>query len=141
MQWLRKINAIDMHFLPGEEIMAEKKNHMAKVTEDTVLWTEKTFGFSESEIGGIIGVEGSTVHRWKKGRTVPRSENYDEMEDLRELKYMIEKVFGEDTDRIREWLHTQVDYLNGRTPVSYLRKGDLEPLIKMLSTIASGAHR
>jgi hypothetical protein len=61
------------------------------------------------------------------------------MEKLTQLKWFLENAFR--TPELgKRWLHQPVPVLKGRMPISVLTEGDIDSVLGVLATHASGAH-
>jgi hypothetical protein len=57
---------------------------------------------------------------------------------MRELRFLLETVFPDPEARV-EWLHSSVPAIRGRTPISAIRRGQVDDVIGVLAGIESGA--
>jgi hypothetical protein len=81
--------------------------------------------------------EVATVRMHEKD-AVPRQSNFLEVLQLQKLKYLMESVFS-DAELRNEWLYYPSEDFDGDPPIQKLYDGDIEPLIKQLTTFQSGA--
>src|SRR5688572_12463704 len=105
-----------------------------QVTEKTIAWIHDALGFSYSEIANALGTDERTIRRWAHQETVPRSIYQDKLEQIREIRYLLESCFRTATSGL-EWLHEPVPMLRGRTPISYLRTGNFNNVLGVLATM------
>lgn len=102
-------------------------------------WAQRELELTESEIGTALGVDRKTIYRWRSGESTPAPEQRKRVEKLTQLKWFLDNSFR--SSRIgKEWLHQPVPGLKGRTPISVLAEGDIDSVIGLLATHASGAH-
>jgi uncharacterized protein (DUF2384 family) len=102
-------------------------------------WVERELEMTDPEIGQTLGVDRKTIYRWRKRESVPAPEQRKRMEKLTQLKWFLENSFR--TVALgKRWLHQPVPALRGRTPLSVLIDGDIDAVLGVLGTHASGAH-
>ena len=102
-------------------------------------WVERELEMTDPEIGQTLGVDRKTIYRWRKRESAPAPEQRKRMEKLTQLKWFLENSFRTVTQGKR-WLHQPVPALRGRTPISVLIDGDIDAVLSVLGTHASGAH-
>ena len=61
------------------------------------------------------------------------------MDRFRQLKWFVENAFRT-PDVGKRWLRQSVPALQGRMPISVLTEGDVDSVLGILATHASGAH-
>lgn len=102
-------------------------------------WVATALELTDPEIGHTLGVDRKTISRWRKRESAPAPEQRKRMEKLTQLKWFLENAFR--TPEIgKRWLHQSVPALKGRTPISVLTDGDIDTVLAVLATHASGAH-
>ncbi len=102
-------------------------------------WVERELEMTDPEIGQTLGVDRKTIYRWRKRESAPAPEQRKRMEKLTQLKWFLENSFRT-TAQGKRWLHQAVPALRGRTPMSVLIEGDIDGVLGVLGTHASGAH-
>ncbi|MEO5818833.1 MAG: antitoxin Xre/MbcA/ParS toxin-binding domain-containing protein [Gemmatimonadaceae bacterium] len=102
-------------------------------------WVERELELTDPEIGQALGVDRKTIYRWRKLESAPAPEQRKQMEKLTQLKWFLENAFR--TAALgKRWLHQPVPAFQGRTPLSLLIGGDIDAVLGVLATHASGAH-
>lgn len=104
----------------------------------TLDWAREDLGLGWSELGEAIGADRRTLLRWRQGENVPSPEHRERIEDLRELRFLLETLFP-DPDARSEWLYSSVGLLRGRTPMSLIRRGRIADVLGVLAGLESGA--
>lgn len=99
----------------------------------------RNLDLSYTEIGDVVGVDRRTIYRWRSRESLPSPEHRKRLESVRELLFLLEKVFG-DLDQALEWLYRPVPMLRGRTPISRLREGRIDEVLGVLAGLESGAY-
>jgi uncharacterized protein (DUF2384 family) len=102
-------------------------------------WVERELELTDPEIGQALGVDRKTIYRWRKRESAPAPEQRKRMEKLTQLKWFLENAFRT-PDLGKQWLHQAVPALKGRMPISVLTEGDIDSVLSLLATHASGAH-
>ena len=105
----------------------------------TLGWVERELEMTDPEIGQTLGVDRKTIYRWRKRESAPAPEQRRRMEKLSQLKWFLENSFRTPAHGKR-WLHQSVPALKGRTPISVLLEGDIDAVLGVLGTHASGAY-
>lgn len=90
-----------------------------------------------SQVATVLGADESTLHRWRAGETEPRSVFLTRMEALHE--FQSELLDALTSDNARKWLRQSLPALDGRTPLSLLGEGKIEPLTRLLIQVNLGA--
>jgi uncharacterized protein (DUF2384 family) len=101
--------------------------------ETTIEWAQEKLELTDEEVGQAVGVSRKTVQRWKE-----RERKH--LEQLNQLRYLLQTSFR-NMDAAQRWMHSPLPALQGRTPHFALVEGDVEALVKILGTLAAGAHR
>jgi hypothetical protein len=109
-----------------------------QVTEQTIAWAHDHVGLSYAEVAQALDTDERTIRRWVHHESVPRVMSQDRLEQLREIRYLLDSCFRTPELGIA-WLHHSVPALRGRTPVSRLRAGDFDAVLGVLATMESGA--
>lgn len=105
----------------------------------TVEWAHDELGLTWDEIGAALGTSGRTVQRWRDQDSVPSREHAGRIEKLDEVRFWLETVFEEDTERMHRWLHRRLLDLRGRTPLEAIRQGESDRIAEFLATKHAGA--
>lgn len=108
--------------------------------EKTIEWAEEELELTREEIGQVVGANRKTIQRWVEGDSVPSPEHRRYLERLNQLRYLLETSFRS-MEAGQRWLQTPAAGLRGRTPFFVLTEGDIDSVIKLLGTLAAGAHR
>jgi uncharacterized protein (DUF2384 family) len=106
---------------------------------ETVTWAHDDLRLAYGEIGLAVEADERTVRRWQSREVAPRGRHRARLEDLRELRHLLRAVFATPADA-DEWLHSSVPAFRGRTPISLIRRGQVEKVIDALATMESGAY-
>lgn len=108
-------------------------------TSEAISWAHSELALGIREIGMVVEADERTVRRWKGREVVPRGHHREKIEQIRELRHLLEEVF-ENKAEAREWLLSSVRAFRGRTPISLLRQGKIDSVITVLATVESGAY-
>lgn len=111
----------------------------AEFAQRALGWVEQELELTDSEIGQALDVDRKTIYRWRTRESAPAPEQRRRMEKLTQLKWFLENAFRT-PDLGKRWLHQAVPALKGRTPISVLTAGDIDSVLGLLATHASGAH-
>lgn len=103
-----------------------------------IKWANEEIGLSFEQIADILDVGRSTIYRWMEEDAVPRQSNFLNVARLQKLKFLIESVFS-DQELRDQWLYYPHEDFDGDTPIQKLYDGEVDPLIRQLSTFESGA--
>ena len=109
-----------------------------RAANHTIDWAHDVLSMSYGSIGEAIGAHRRTVARWRAGTVAPSRRHREAMEKLRVLRFLLESLF-EDNDDAREWLHSYVPMLRGRSPISLIEAGEAERVVGVLAGLESGA--
>lgn len=95
---------------------------------------------SWADIGAIIGVDESTVHRWRSRTSTPRPIARTRVAQLHETLDLLRRVFA-GPDLAREWLtEKKPKGLGGTdTPLDVMRAGRIDRVLMLLHSLARGA--
>ncbi|MDP2481160.1 MAG: DUF2384 domain-containing protein, partial [Candidatus Palauibacterales bacterium] len=80
-----------------------------------------------------------TVSRWRSREFAPSRRHREGIEKLRVLRHLLDLVF-EDEETATAWLYGSVPMLDGRSPITLLRRGEVDPVIETLAGLESGAY-
>jgi DNA-binding XRE family transcriptional regulator len=107
---------------------------------EMIGWARQELELTQPELGQIVGADRKTIQRWSKRGSAPLAEHRRQLERLSQLRYLLGTVFRT-PEVCRRWLHSPLPALKGRTPISVLIDGDLDGVLRILGTLASGAFR
>jgi len=113
-------------------------NHEARAVNDTLDWAHETLGLDWTEVAAAVDADRRTIYRWRRGLSAPRREQRERIDDMRELRFLLETV-PPDPDARLEWLHCSVPALRGGKPVSVIRRGRVVDVMGVLAGVYSGA--
>jgi uncharacterized protein (DUF2384 family) len=113
-------------------------SHEINAIDQMIAWAHDDLGLTYDELGTILGVTDRTLRRWRTHDQMPHRKQRDRVEDLRELKHLLDSEFPNAEHR-QEWLHSSNPRLRGRTPISLLRSGSISRVVDELATMESGA--
>ena len=108
------------------------------VASETVTWAHDDLDLGYREIGLALEADERTVRRWAGREIAPRGHHREKLAELRELRELLAAVFEEEPAG-HAWLHSSVRAFSGRTPISLIRRGEVEKVVEVLATIESGA--
>ncbi len=91
------------------------------------------------DLAAVIGVDQSTLYRWRHGESVPRPLAVSRLAQLDELVQMLQRLFA-GPDLARTWLKTATpEMLGGDTPLDTMRAGRIDRVLTLLHFLARGA--
>lgn len=91
------------------------------------------------ELAAIIGVDPSTLHRWRKHESLPRPMALSRVAQLDELMRLLPRLFG-GPDLAREWLRSsRPEMLGGKVPLDVMLDGRIDRVLMVLHFLARGA--
>ena len=92
------------------------------------------------DIAAIVGVDRSTVHRWRTKESVPRPMAWSKMAQLDDLLLILPRVFA-GPDVARAWLaDSHPETLGGHaTPLDVMKSGRIDRVLGLLQFLARGA--
>ena len=106
----------------------------------TVGWAKERLELTTGEIGSALGANARTIKRWQECLSVPSSTHRRQLERLNQLKYLLETSFRS-PEAAQQWTHRPLPSLKGTTPLFAITEGELDEVISVLATLATGAHR
>jgi uncharacterized protein (DUF2384 family) len=106
--------------------------------DKTVQWAQSDLELTIEETARALGVNRKTIVRWVKRESAPSSEHRQQLEQLNQIRYLIENSFRSHEARQR-WLHAPAPGLKGKTPYAALTEGNLDEIFRLLGTLAAGA--
>lgn len=100
----------------------------------------KLLGLEYTDIAATIGVDQSTLYRWRQGEATPRPMAVSRLVQLGEMLQLLRRVFA-GSDRAREWLReARPEMLGGtKTPLDVMREGRVDRVLTLLHFLARGA--
>ena len=92
------------------------------------------------DIAAIVGVNRSTLHRWRTQESVPRPMAWSRLAQLDDLLQLLPRVFA-GPDLARAWLtDSRPESLGGRvTPLDVMKEGRIDRVLGLLQFLARGA--
>ena len=92
------------------------------------------------ELAAIVGVNRTTLHRWRSGESTPRPIAWTRLTQLDELLEMLTRVFA-GPDLARDWLKSaRPSSLGGDvTPLEVMKNGRIDRVLGLLQFLARGA--
>ncbi len=109
-----------------------------KIVSEAVSWALDTLKLTQTEIGVALKADERTVRRWAAKEVSPKGHHREKLEKLDDLRHLLSEVFQTQAEA-NQWLYSRVPALYGRTPISQIRRGQIEEVIAALATIESGA--
>jgi ribosome-binding protein aMBF1 (putative translation factor) len=106
---------------------------------EAVGWARAELNLAYTEIGHAVEADERTVRRWAGREISPRGRHREKLEELRELRHLLNEVF-DSPEQADEWLHSSVRAFRGRTPLALIRAGKVQEVNGVLATIESGAY-
>lgn len=91
------------------------------------------------DLAAIIGVDQSTLYRWRQRASSPRPVYQSRLQQLAELVDLLPRLFA-GPDLAREWLHSaRPESLGGKqTPLEMMRSGRIDRVLLLLYSLARG---
>ncbi len=105
----------------------------------TVEWARDQFDLTYDEIGEALGVSDRTLLRWRTLDHMPRRRALARIEQLQELKHLLETVFPS-ADMARRWMTEPNPELRGKSPLAYVRAGRTAKVVEMLASFEAGVY-
>lgn len=92
-----------------------------------------------ADLAAILGVDQSTLWRWRRRESQPRPLAQSRLAQLAELREMLRRLFA-GPDLARDWLHTaRPEMLGGaETPLDVMRAGRIDRVLTVLHLLARG---
>lgn len=92
------------------------------------------------EMAEIIGVDPSTLHRWRKGESRPRPMAWTRITQIDELLQILPRVFA-GPDLARQWIRTATPKSLGgsMTPIEVMKTGRIDRVLALLQFLGRGA--
>jgi len=132
-------------FASPDRIFMQEVNPMpttvAASTEiETLEEARERLGLGWAEISAIVGVNESTIHRWRSGASAPRPMARSRITQVQELLDLLRRLFA-GPDLARQWLaNKRPKSLGGNaTPLSVMLNGRIDRVLTLLHFLARGA--
>jgi transcriptional regulator with XRE-family HTH domain len=117
---------------PGNTFLANRMSAMEAIER-----ARTALGLTYLEIARGIGVNESTLHRWRRGGRMVSPTFQARVVALADLVAVLERSFP-DQSGAREWLVQPLALLTGRTPREVLVEGRPDLLTGILHALSSG---
>jgi len=104
-----------------------------------ILRTGEQLKLGLQDLADMIGVDQSTLYRWRQGASSPRGMARSRLAQVVELLELLRRLFA-GPDVARTWLHEATPKsLGGRdTPLDVLREGRIDRVLAVLNSLAAG---
>lgn len=91
------------------------------------------------DLAKMIGVDQSTLFRWRKRESTPRPIYQSRLQQVSELVELLPRIFA-GPDLARDWLHNaRPESLGGReTPLQVMKRGRIDRVLMILYALARG---
>ena len=101
--------------------------------------TGRQLGLGLQDIARIIGVDQSTLYRWRRGMSVPRAVLQTRIIQFAEMFELLRRLFA-GPDLARRWIHeAKPESLGGDvTPLDVMRNGRIDRVLLLLHTLSVG---
>jgi transcriptional regulator with XRE-family HTH domain len=95
-------------------------------------------GLQGPEIAELLEISPQTVWRWANAKVMPQR---DQLERVLDLSWIAERL-GElySPDEAKVWLYSRHQLLGGRRPVDLIEQADVDPILKIIDQLDSGAY-
>jgi hypothetical protein len=117
--------------------MATATDH--EIDLGTLERTGRKVGLELQDIARIIGVDQSTLYRWRTGASVPRPIVRTRLVQFGELFALLRRLFA-GPDVARRWLHEArpVSLGGAHTPLDVMRQGRIDRVLLLLHALGAG---
>ena len=107
---------------------------------DSLGIARETLRLEWDEIAAIVGVNRSTLHRWRTHESMPRPMAWSRLAQLEDLLQLLPRVFA-GPDLARTWLtNSRPNALGGRmSPLDVMKSGRIDRVLGLLQYLARGA--
>lgn len=91
------------------------------------------------DLASIVGVDQSTLYRWRHDATTPRKSMRVPLRQFAEMHLLLRRLF-DGPDLAREWIHHALpESFGGKTtPIAMLRSGRIDRVLSLLERLAAG---
>jgi DNA-binding XRE family transcriptional regulator len=94
-----------------------------------------------TDLAATIGVDQSTLYRWRNGEATPRPIAASRLVQIGELMQMLRRLFA-GPDLTRAWLKTaKPEMLEKQTPLAVMRAGRIDRVLTLLHITAKSSSR
>lgn len=83
------------------------------------------------EIAQVIGADESSVHRWRRGESVPSLVFVRQIRQLGRCLDQLEGLFAS-WEEARSWMKSHSEQLSGERPIDVLQEGEVDRVIGAL---------
>lgn len=105
-----------------------------------VEWAAEELELTDDEVGGALGASARSVARWREAQHRPSSRHVTAATRLLQLSQALEAVFGNDLQRLHNWLHEPLRAFRGRSALQMVVDGHLDKVLTALANADSGAY-
>lgn len=100
----------------------------------------EVLGLEWAEIAATVGVDQSTLYRWRQRESSPRPMALSRLAQLNELLELLRRMFA-GPDLARDWLRRSKPAMLGgsKTPLEVMREGRVDRVLTLLHFLARGA--
>jgi len=100
----------------------------------------EALGLDWADIAATVGVDQSTLYRWRHREATPRPMALSRLAQLSDLLQLLRRLFA-GADLARDWLGAaKPEMLGGtKTPLEVMREGRLDRVLTLLHFLARGA--
>lgn len=100
---------------------------------------QKKMQLDWTEVAEIIGVDQSTLYRWRHGESTPRPMAWSRIAQLDDLLQILPRIFA-GPDLARTWLRTaKPEMLGGTvTPLEVMKAGRMDRVLTVLHLLGRG---
>ncbi len=109
---------------------------MGAITQRLATITAKT-NVREREIAELLGTTPQTVHRWRKAQVDPQAAHLRRILDLAFVADELAELYAPDEARL--WLLARHRQLAGERPLDLISRGEIEPVLQIISMLKDGA--
>ena len=105
---------------------------------DALDATREKLRLDWEDLAATIGVDQSTLYRWRQRESSPRPIYRSRLQQVGELVELLPRVFA-GPDLAREWLRSaRPESLGGATPLALMRDGRIDRVLMLLHLLARG---
>ena len=105
---------------------------------DALDATREKLRLDWEDLAATLGVDQSTLYRWRQRESSPRPVYRSRLQQVGELVELLPRVFA-GPDLAREWLRTaHPESLGGATPLELMRGGRIDRVLMLLHLLARG---
>lgn len=98
----------------------------------------ETLRLDWEDLAATLGVDQSTLYRWRQRASSPRRIYRSRLQQVSELVELLPRVFA-GPDLAREWLRAaRPESLDGATPLELMRGGRIDRVLLLLDLLARG---